>query len=56
MNIAGHMDLTIMQADKTFRALGRRGFSGDRIAFEEFCETYDQLGMNESPISVRNYS
>ena len=50
------MGLTIMQANKNFKSnrLLRISRRSNGI-FEDFCETYEQLGMSGYSISVRIY-
>ena len=50
------MGLTIMQANKNFKSnrLLRIPRRSNGI-FEDFCETYEQLGMSGYSISARNY-
>jgi hypothetical protein len=57
MNIARHMELTLMQAGKkNLKSSRLQSIFGrsDNIT-KYFGETHEQLGMNESPVSVRNY-
>ena len=50
------MGLTIMQANKNFKStrLLRISRRSNGI-FQDFCETYEQLGMDEYSISASNY-
>ena len=52
------MELTIMQAGKRNLKSSRlqRIFRKIGYHFEVYCESHEQLGMNESQISVMNYS
>ena len=51
MNIVRHMELTIMQASKNFKSNKLlKDFRKIEYYFEDFCETHEQLGMNESPV------
>ena len=56
MNIARHMELTIMKASKNFKSNRlSKIFGRSNGIFKSIVKYMNQLGMSESSISVRNY-
>ena len=56
MNIARHLELTIMHADKNFKSHRLlRIFGRSNSIFEDPCEAHEQLVMSQYSLSARNY-